>query len=182
MQKSAVISRLHTISTPHFLHTMLRQCRQTRAEALLLSTPPDADSAALLRECGLPLYKMGDEAQSWDLPLQPLGVVAATPDTAGWAPEAALGDLEPWLEAGHQHLIAPAAVVPVIRSLLNIWPLDPHLTRHYLRDITPLLREASEADYLAVIQARANPEAPRPAWAEAYLKQERRLFRGYLDH
>ncbi|MCR6554704.1 hypothetical protein NL539_22840, partial [Aeromonas sp. CPF2-S1] len=100
----------------------------------------------------------------------------------GIVPEESLAEMAQWLEAGHRHFICSTAVQPVARAILNIWPLDPYLARHFLLSFTPLLCEATEADYLAVLSVRAGDATPRHAWAEAYIKLEKKLHRAYLDH
>ena len=47
---------------------------------------------------------------------------------------------------------------------------------------TPLLQSATQADYLAVFAARANPANPHSDWVQAYMKLEKKLHRAYLDH
>jgi hypothetical protein len=73
-----------------------------------------------------------------------------------------------WLEAGHRHFICSTAVQPVARAILNIWPLDPYLARHFLLSFTPLLCEATEADYLAVLSVRAGDATPRTLGLRLY--------------
>lgn len=175
-----VLSRLHPVHTREQMQAQLHQCLATRAEALLLTPPLPADQVSLLAQSTLPLY--GPEA--CEPPCRHLdpAEVAAQPGDATWAPEQALDDLLPWFEAGHRHFIAPAAVVPVVRALLNIWPLDPHLARHYLREFTPLMQQR-DGDLLdQVLAARGDTSLTRPVWVQSYLKLERRLFRAYLDH
>jgi hypothetical protein len=51
-----------------------------------------------------------------------------------------------------------------------------------LLSFTPLLCEATEADYLAVFQARVSPSMAQSDWVQAYIKLEKKLHRAYLDH
>ena len=114
-----------------------------------------------------------------------LGLFMAASGGVGYTPlvpEQGLQEMAQWLEAGHQHFICSAAILPVARAILNIWPLDPYLARHFLLGFTPLLCEATEADYLAVFAGRDAIATPQHAWVEAYMKLERKLHRAYLDH
>ncbi len=108
--------------------------------------------------------------------------LAKEPGDGGLVPTNALAEMADWLEAGHRHFCCSAAVQPVARAILNIWPLDPYLARHFLVSFTPLLCEATEADYLAVFQARESPAMAQSDWVQAYMKLEKRLHRSYLDH
>ncbi|MCR6554703.1 hypothetical protein NL539_22835, partial [Aeromonas sp. CPF2-S1] len=108
--------------------------------------------------------------------------LATTPGDGGLVPESDMCEMADWLEAGHRHFICSAAVQPVARAILNIWPLDPYLARHFLMTFTPLLQSATQADYLAVFAARANPANPHSDWVQAYMKLEKKLHRAYLDH
>ena len=108
--------------------------------------------------------------------------LASTKGDGGLVPTRALAEMADWLEAGHRHFCCSAAVQPVARAILNIWPLDPYLARHFLVSFTPLLCEATEADYLAVFQARESPAMAQSDWVQAYMKLEKRLHRSYLDH
>ena len=78
----------------------------------------------------------------------------------------AFAEMAQWLEAGHRHFICSTAVQPggaghpqhlASRSLPR-----PSLCSSF----TPLLCEATEADYLAVLLVRAGDAIPRHAWAE----------------
>ena len=190
-----IISRLH--SDPDSLPRQLAQGLQTRAEAFWLPMAMQGDAttvlAALPDSCSLYL-----EGQT-TLPLRSHdGVVAENGTLAlgnghtmtlarekgdgGIVPEESLAEMAQWLEAGHRHFICSTAVQPVARAILNIWPLDPYLARHFLLSFTPLLCEATEADYLAVLSVRAGDATLRHAWAEAYMKLEKKLHRAYLDH
>jgi hypothetical protein len=93
-------------------------------------------------------------------------------------PEESLAEMAQWLEAGHRHFICSTAVQPVARPSSTYEPIDPYLARHFMLSFTPLLCEATEADYLAVSRSgRVTP--PQHAWAEAYMKQEKKLHRAY---
>ncbi|ENY71071.1 hypothetical protein G114_15106 [Aeromonas diversa CDC 2478-85] len=175
-----VLSRLHAMPSPEQMQEQLTQCHETRAEALLLASPLPADQATQLAQSTLPLYCQ----EACEPPCRHLdpAEVAAQPGDATWAPEQALDDLLPWFEAGHCHFIAPATVVPVVRALLNIWPLDPHLARHFLREFTPLMQRRDETLLTEILTARRDAASPRAEWVQSYLKLERRLFRAHLDH
>lgn len=66
--------------------------------------------------------------------------LATTQGDGGLVPESGMCEMANWLEAGHRHFICSAAVQPVARAILNIWPLDPYLARHFLMTFTPCCR------------------------------------------
>ncbi|MGL5324446.1 MAG: hypothetical protein ACRC91_06955 [Aeromonas sp.] len=193
-----IISRLHPVSSPVELAQQRQQGEQYRAEAFwlpaLMSHHASELLAALPESCSLFL-----EQASQNLPLRSHDgilhnngqlimingqsiALATTPGDGGLVPESGLGEMAEWLEAGHRHFICSAAVQPVARAILNIWPLDPYLARHFLMTFTPLLKSATEADYLEVFHVRANSANPHSDWAQAYMKLEKKLHRAYLDH
>lgn len=193
-----IISRLHPSATPQALALQLQQGQHYRAEALLLPAAMMAHAAEILAalperislylpqpDSRLPLRAHdGIMAGEGPLTLQdgrtmPL---ASEPGQGMLVPEAGLREMALWLEAGHRHFICPAAVQPVTRAILNIWPLDPYLAKHFLLSFIPLLDTATEQDLLAVLAARLEPSAPCSDWAGAYMKLEKRLHRTYLDH
>lgn len=192
-----IISRLHLDSDPASLPRQLSQGQQSRAEAFWLPAALHNEApsvlAALQDSCSLYLERPTELAlRGHDGVLQQDGTLrlgngnhialAKEKGDAGLVPEQGLQEMASWLEAGHKHFICSAAVQPVARAILNIWPLDPYLARHFLLGFTPLLCEATESDYLAVFSARESGAIPQPGWAEAYLKLERKLHRTYLDH
>ena len=192
-----IISRLHPDSDPNSLPRQLRQSQQTRAEALWLPAAMQSEAASVLAslpdKCSLYLEQATPlPLRSHDGVLQQDGslllgnasrmTLATAKGDGGLVPEQGLQEMAQWLEAGHQHFICSAAIQPVARAILNIWPLDPYLARHFLLGFTPLLCEATEADYLAVFAARDAIATPQHAWVEAYMKLERKLHRAYLDH
>lgn len=192
-----IISRLHPDSDPASLPRQLSQGQQSRAEAFWLPAPLQSEAASVLAAlsdgCSLYLEQPAELAlRGHDGVLQEDGslllgngnriALAKEQGDAGLVPEQGLKEMVTWLEAGHKNFICSAAVQPVARAILNIWPLDPYLARHFLLSFTPLLCEATEADYLAVFPARASGVMPQHAWVEAYMKLERKLHRAYLDH
>lgn len=192
-----IISRLHPDSDPASLPRQLSQGLQTRAEAFWLPTAMQHDAAtvlaALSNKCSLylecpaaPGLRSHDGVLQEDGPLRLENgnrmALAKAKGDGGIVPELGLHEMEAWLAAGHLHFICSAAVQPVARAILNIWPLDPYLARHFLLSFTPLLCEATEADYLAVFSARVAGASPQHAWAQAYMKLEKKLHRAYLDH
>ena len=193
-----IISRLHTVSSDIELQLQLQQGAQYRAEAFWLPASLSDHSGTILttlsEKCSLFLEQDEPALQlrTHDGVLQQNGLLltgngqemmlAATPGDKGVVPESELADMATWLEAGHLHFVCPAAIQPVARAILNIWPLDPYLARHFLTSLTPLLQNATEQDYLAVFAARANPANPQTDWVQAYMKLEKRLHRAYLDH
>ncbi|HHQ4680781.1 MULTISPECIES: hypothetical protein [Aeromonas] len=193
-----IISRLHPVSDPAQLQQQLSQGAQYRAEAFwlpaLMSSQASELLAALPESCSLFL-----EQESHNLPLRSHDgalhnneelttvngqsiALASAPGDGGLVAESGMCEMADWLEAGHRHFICSAAVQPVARAILNIWPLDPYLARHFLMTFTPLLQSATQADYLAVFAARANPANPHSDWVQAYMKLEKKLHRAYLDH
>lgn len=192
-----IISRLHPGSGPDSLLRQLSQGQQTRAEAFWLPATMQGDAATVLAalsdKCSL--YLEGPTTltlRSHDGILQEDGTLklgngnhmklSMERGDGGIVPEQGLQEMDTWLAAGHLHFICSAAVQPVARAILNIWPLDPYLARHFLLSFTPLLCEATEADYLAVFSARENGVTPQNDWAQAYMKLEKKLHRAYLDH
>ncbi|WP_349921454.1 hypothetical protein [Aeromonas veronii] len=192
-----IISRLHPDSDPSSLPRQLHQGQQSRAEAFWLPASLQSEAASVLAALSdkSSLYLEQPAAvplRSHDGVLQEDGslllgnghrmTLACEMGDGGIVPEQALGEMTAWLEAGHFHFICSAAIQPVARAILNIWPLDPYLARHFLLSFTPLQCEATEADYLAVFAARELGTTSENSWVQAYLKLEKKLHRAYLDH
>lgn len=198
MALPGIISCLHPVSSSAELSRQLQQGQQTRAEAFWLPAALHDQAAAVLAALDdksslfLDQPVAGLSLRSHDGVMQEAGTLllgngqqltlASTKGDGGLVPTSALTEMADWLEAGHRHFCCSAAVQPVARAILNIWPLDPYLTRHFLVSFTPLLCEATEADYLAVFQARESPAMAQSDWVQAYMKLEKRLHRSYLDH
>lgn len=198
MALPGIISCLHPVSSPAELSRQLQQGQQTRAEAFWLPAALHDQAAAVLAALDdknslfLDQPVAGLSLRSHDGVMQEAGTLllgngqqltlASTKGDGGLVPTSALAEMTDWLEAGHRHFCCSAAVQPVARAILNIWPLDPYLARHFLVSFTPLLCEATEADYLAVFQARESPAMAQSDWVQAYMKLEKRLHRSYLDH
>ena len=193
-----IISRLHPVSSPAELAQQRLQGEQYRAEAFwlpasmhshaseILAALPDSCSLFLEQEAaGLALRSHDGTLHNNEQLITVNGqsiTLATTPGDGGLVPESGMCEMADWLDAGHRHFICSAAVQPVARAILNIWPLDPYLARHFLMTFTPLLEHATEADYLAVFAARANPANPHSDWVQSYMKLEKKLHRAYLDH
>ncbi|MGL5038109.1 MAG: hypothetical protein ACRC6F_10380 [Aeromonas sp.] len=194
-----IISRLHPVSNSQTLQQQLQQGEQYRAEAFWLPAPLHQHAGeilatlsarcSLLLECDhadVPLRrhdgKLHNESRVVILNNGDQMTLSATLGDGGLVPESAMPEMAVWLEAGHRHFICSAAIQPVARAILNIWPLDPYLARHFLTAFTPLLVGASEEDYLAIFDAREHPASPCSHWVQAYLKLEKKLHRAYLDH
>jgi hypothetical protein len=193
-----IISRLHPSPAPQDLALQLQQGQHYRAEAFLL--PESMMGLASEISSALPerisLYLNQEQAgltlRGHDGALHADGTLklhngqhielAKAPGQGKLVPESGLREMGIWLEAGHNHFICPAALQPVARAILNIWPLDPYLAKHFLLSFTPLLESATEQDLLAVLTARLGSAIPQPDWVEAYMKLEKRLHRTYLDH
>lgn len=198
MALPGIISCLHPVSSPAELSRQLQQGQQTRAEAFWLPAALHDQAAAVLAALDdksslfLDQHVAGLSLRSHDGVMQESGTLllgngqqltlASTKGDGGLVPTRALAEMADWLEAGHRHFCCSAAVQPVARAILNIWPLDPYLARHFLVSFTPLQCEATEADYLAVFQARESPAMAQSDWVQAYMKLEKRLHRSYLDH
>lgn len=198
MALPGIISCLHPVSTHAELTRQLMQGQQTRAEAFWLPAAMHEQAAAVLTALDdksslfLEQPAAGLTLRSHDGVLQQDGhlllgnghrlALANEQGDGGLVPESGLAEMALWLEAGHHHFRCSAAVQPVARAILNIWPLDPYLARHFLLSFTPLLCEATEADYLAVFQARESPAMAQSDWVQAYMKLEKKLHRAYLDH
>ncbi|WP_429100817.1 hypothetical protein [Aeromonas veronii] len=193
-----IISRLHPVSSTEELAQQRQQGEQYRAEAFwlpalmsshaseLLAALPESFSLFLEQACpDLALRSHDGTLHNNEQLITVNGqaiALATTPGDGGLVPESGMCEMANWLEAGHRHFICSAAVQPVARAILNIWPLDPYLARHFLMTFTPLLQSATQADYLAVFAARANPASPHSDWVQAYMKLEKKLHRAYLDH
>lgn len=193
-----IISRLHPSPVPQDLALQLQQGQHYRAEAFLLPEAMMALATEILPALPerISLYLAQEQAglalRGHDGALQDDGTLtlhngqhiqlAQEPGQGQLVPESGLREMGLWLEAGHRHFICPAAVQPVARAILNIWPLDPYLAKHFLLSFTPLLDSATEQDLLAVLAARQDIATPRPDWVEVYMKLEKRLHRTYLDH
>jgi len=193
-----IISRLHPVSEQTQLLQQLKQGEQYRAEAFWLPTQMASHAVAILANlpssCSLFLEQAqpGVTLRSHDGALHNMQQLttlngqtidlATAPGDGGLVPESGMCEMADWLEAGHRHFICSAAVQPVARAILNIWPLDPYLARHFLLTFTPLLQSATQADYLEVFAARVNPANPHSDWVQAYMKLEKKLHRAYLDH
>ncbi|ELM3717320.1 hypothetical protein RYR53_000308 [Aeromonas hydrophila] len=198
MALPGIISCLHPVTSPAELARQLQQGQQTRAEAFWLPAALHDQATAVLAALddksslflerlatGLPLRTHDGVMQEDGTLLLGNGqhlALAKEPGDGGLVPVNGLAEMADWLEAGHLHFCCSAAVQPVARAILNIWPLDPYLARHFLCSFTPLLCEATEADYLAVFQAREFPAMAQSNWVQAYMKLEKRLHRAYLDH
>jgi hypothetical protein len=102
-------------------------------------------------------------------------------------PPSGLEELIPWLASTTRKWIAaPLALLPVVRAIMNIYPLDPYLATHYMRQFQPLLDQLS-ADNLDCIlirtrQARYEVDEDLPDEINKYLRLERKLHRQYIDH
>ncbi|WP_421339178.1 hypothetical protein [Aeromonas veronii] len=193
-----IISRLHPVSSTEELAQQRLQGEQYRAEAFWLPAlmsshasellPALPESCCLFLEQACPDLALRSHDGTLHNNEQLITVngqaiaLATTPGDGGLVPESGMCEMANWLEAGHRHFICSAAVQPVARAILNIWPLDPYLARHFLMTFTPLLQSATQADYLAVFAARANPASPHSDWVQAYMKLEKKLHRAYLDH
>ncbi|MFQ1788453.1 hypothetical protein ACK39B_17900 [Aeromonas veronii] len=193
-----IISRLHPVSSTEELAQQRLQGEQYRAEAFwlpalmsshaseLLTALPESCSLFLEQACpDLTLRSHDGTLHNNEQLITVNGqaiALATTQGDGGLVPESGMCEMANWLEAGHRHFICSAAVQPVARAILNIWPLDPYLARHFLMTFTPLLQSATQADYFAVFAARANPASPHSDWVQAYMKLEKKLHRAYLDH
>jgi hypothetical protein len=66
-----------------------------------------------------------------------------------------LAEMAQWLEAGHRHFMLFSCSTACGAGHPQHLASRSYLARHFLCSFTPLLCEATEADYLAVFQARA---------------------------
>lgn len=193
-----IISRLHPVSHQALLQQQLSQGKLYRAEAFwlplsmsshtneLLATLPESCSLYLEQDLpGLTLRShdgsLHNHRQLTTVNGQTIAL-ATTPGDGGLVPESGMCEITDWLDAGHRHFLCAAAVQPVARAILNIWPLDPYLARHYLMTFIPLLQSATQTEYLAVFAARAHPANLHSEWVQAYIKLEKKLHRAYIEH
>jgi hypothetical protein len=102
-------------------------------------------------------------------------------------PPNGLEELIPWLASTTRKWIAaPLALLPVVRAIMNIYPLDPYLATHYMRQFQPLLDQLSTENLDCILtrtrQARYEVDENLPAEINKYLRLERKLHRQYIDH
>ena len=109
------------------------------------------------------------------------------PDRGELTPPEELEDLLFWLESSTPHWIsAPLAVLPVVRAIMNIHPLDPYLAAHYMRQLQPLLTQLSTQSLAQILDIKQNEKCVLdenlPIEISTYLKLEKKLHRQYVGH
>lgn len=109
------------------------------------------------------------------------------PDRGELTPPEELEDLLFWLESSTPRWIsAPLAVLPVVRAIMNIYPLDPYLAAHYMRQLQPLLSQLSTESLAQILDIKQHPEyvldENLPIEISIYLKLEKKLHRQYVGH
>ena len=152
MALPGIISCLHPVTTPAELARQLQQGQQTRAEAfwlpaalhdqaaavlaalddkssLFLSSPqPGCHCAVTTASCRKMEPCCLVMASIWRWPKS--RAMAAWSPSTGW-PRWQLARSRP------PAFCCSAAVQPVARAILNIWPLDPYLARHFCAVLHP---------------------------------------------
>lgn len=108
-------------------------------------------------------------------------------DRGELTPPEELEDLLFWLESSTPHWIsAPLAVLPVVRAIMNIHPLDPYLAAHYMRQLQPLLTQLSTQSLAQILDIKQNEKCVLdenlPIEISTYLKLEKKLHRQYVGH
>lgn len=98
-----------------------------------------------------------------------------------------LTDLMLWLDSSEPLWIsAPLAILPVVRAIMNIHPLDRHLAAHYMRQLQPLLSQLSTESLAQIMNIKHYREYALdenlPIAISNYLKLEKKLHRQYLGH
>lgn len=198
MQIPQLISQLHFSVDQSQLSLQLTQGQEYRAQAFLLPSPMQHHAAFALSmlsdKCSLFIEQLQPDLAlrhhdghchiNQQLVTQNGHTLAIAKQLGdgGLVPYCAFKDMAIWLVENHRYFICPAAVQPVAQAILNIWPLDPYLAKHFLNSFVPLLANAEEKDFLAVFQARREPLANTNEWAQAYIKLEKKLHRSYLGH
>ena len=109
------------------------------------------------------------------------------PDRGELTPPEELEDLLFWLESSTPRWIsAPLAVLPVVRAIMNIHPLDPYLAAHYMRQLQPLLTQLSTQSLAQILVIKQNEKCVfdenLPIEISTYLKLEKKLHRQYVGH
>lgn len=98
-----------------------------------------------------------------------------------------LNDLMFWLDSPQPLWIsAPLAILPVVRAIMNIHPLDPYLAAHYMRQLQPILSQLSTESLTQIMNIKQHRESVLdehlPTEISNYLKLEKKLHRQYLGH
>ena len=98
-----------------------------------------------------------------------------------------LNDLLFWLDSPQPLWIsAPLAILPVVRAIMNIHPLDPYLAAHYMRQLQPILSQLSTESLTQIMNIKQHRESVLdehlPIEISNYLKLEKKLHRQYLGH
>jgi len=109
------------------------------------------------------------------------------PDRGELASPEELEDLLFWLESSTPRWIsAPLAVLPVVRAIMNIHPLDPYLAAHYMRQLQPLLSQLSTESLAQILDIKQQRkyvlDENLPIEISTYLKLEKKLHRQYVGH
>ncbi len=109
------------------------------------------------------------------------------PDRGELTPPEELEDLLFWLKSSTPHWIsAPLAILPVVRAIMNIHPLDPYLAAHYMRQLQPLLTQLSTQSLAQILDIKQNEKCVLdenlPIEISTYLKLEKKLHRQYVGH
>jgi len=100
-----------------------------------------------------------------------------------------LSDLMFWLDSPQPLWIsAPLAILPVVRAIMNIHPLDRYLAAHYMCQLQPLLSQLSTESLAQIMNIRQYRDREYvlnenlPIEISNYLKLEKKLHRQYLGH
>jgi hypothetical protein len=98
-----------------------------------------------------------------------------------------LGNLQDWLASeDHKWILTPFSVLPVVRAIMNIYPFDPYLAAHYLRQFLPVWAALDESDLELLLRLKLSEENPDrtllPTRVQNYLKLELKLHRQYTEH
>ncbi|MFC3912429.1 hypothetical protein ACFOSS_02975 [Pseudaeromonas sharmana] len=80
-------------------------------------------------------------------------------------------------------LVVPAFMLPLARALVSIHRLDPYLSRHYFRQLTPILSHLTGVDHEALLmQALGAESGLLTERQQAYRQFEKKLVRQYRGH
>ncbi|GAB3235688.1 hypothetical protein [Pseudaeromonas pectinilytica] len=135
---------------------------------------------------GVPAYQLhSDQGSTDDLWLHP--ATKSHLDHGQLVLPEGLSELMFWLDSPQPLWIsAPLAILPVVRAIMNIHPLDPYLATHYMRQLQPLLSQLSVESLTQIMDIKQQRkyvlDENLPIEISNYLKLEKKLHRQYLGH
>lgn len=114
-------------------------------------------------------------------------ILSSQPGASHMMRSTGLAELLDWLSLKQPiALCIPLPILPLMQSIVNIYPLDPFLAAHYQRQCLPLLSRMTDSHLAALWHSKQTGEmtqdAELQAWIQDYNKLERKLYRQYQDH